>query len=917
MDRIRDIAKQAQRRMTAAAVLEAAGRGSMLGAGVGVVLVGVEALLGSPVGWPVLGGGPIVLGAIAGAALAIWRRPALLNAAVSLDAALGLKDRVSTGLALGNDADDPFAALSRQEALMAGERASVPAAVPLRAGSSWLWTAVLAGVAACGGMFLPRLDVLGGKRRAEVAAQNEQARAAVSVQIEQAVRTTNDNRPSDEASAARPDQLATLDDIRGELEAGRLSPADAAQKASNRLDELAQAADERAEQLRREQEALRERLASAGEKRPGGSPTDGRLSRAITGGDVESAQAAADDLAKLSERSSPEQREAMARELEELARALATPPKNAGQDGDPRDENAEAQRALREQGLSPDEARRIANEPERSAAQAAMERMGVPPETAKKLSDRLAEAQRERQARERAAEQASELAEAAQQAANELRQPDAAARAADAGRPGGELPKSAPQPTTPASDSASGERPATPPGAPPERPSPADPRAGELPRKSETPSPTAAERRQTDARSSSSEQPTPNGSQTPAGQSSATAKPSDSASPTPTSTPGQEQKPADVNRSDPATPREQPTSPSGDREPPTPGSPASPSASTPTGEPQAGASGATGEGPPPRPDKAAPTGEQKPAETTKQEQTPPNGGAQPSSDAQTSPDSAEPRPSGQQSAGSRPNDGSTPPQASPGGERGAQGQPTGQGMPTAAGEQGPGGDSPGARPTDQPGAGGVQRFTDQLKRLAEQRREGQQEARRAQDLREQARRMAERLTPEQRRDLEQWSRQPPASKPEQGQSSGSAGDRGGEGGGDGLGGAAGQTLGRDPAPLLPSQDDPPTFNRSDPVDARSRPEPGGSPRERVAAEWLGRGSKDGQGVSSEASEVFRAAQKSAERAVDDRAVPARFDRLLERYFRRLPERAGGAGEAGGGAGVAPAADAPRPAEDAK
>ncbi|MBY0263760.1 MAG: hypothetical protein K2Q20_15550, partial [Phycisphaerales bacterium] len=180
-----------------------------------------------------------------------------------------------------------------------------------------------------------------------------------------------------------------------------------------------------------------------------------------------------------------------------------------------------------------------------------------------------------------------------------------------------------------------------------------------------------------------------------------------------------------------------------------------------------------------------------------------------------------------------------------------------------------------------------------------------------------------RLTPEQRRDLENWARRQPRGPGEtpQGTPDPRAGEAGEPSGramgrpGDGPDPESGRNVAGDQPGRAPGAAEPsPAFTRTDPVDARARPVPGSTPRERVAAEWLGEGSKDGPAGTGESQEVFRAAQRSAERAIDDRAVPARFDRLLERYFRRLPERAAGTPPA---PAPAPATDAPRPAEDAK
>jgi hypothetical protein len=63
----------------------------------------------------------------------------------------------------------------------------------------------------------------------------------------------------------------------------------------------------------------------------------------------------------------------------------------------------------------------------------------------------------------------------------------------------------------------------------------------------------------------------------------------------------------------------------------------------------------------------------------------------------------------------------------------------------------------------------------------------------------------------------------------------------------------------------------------------------------VVAEWLGSGRK---GTATEGSDPAAArerlldAAKAAQRAVDDRTVPRRFDRLIREFFRRVPQEMG-------------------------
>lgn len=100
--------------------------------------------------------------------------------------------------------------------------------------------------------------------------------------------------------------------------------------------------------------------------------------------------------------------------------------------------------------------------------------------------------------------------------------------------------------------------------------------------------------------------------------------------------------------------------------------------------------------------------------------------------------------------------------------------------------------------------------------------------------------------------------------------------------------------------------------RTEPVDARRARESREATRGRVAAEWLGEGDRTGTQAAKELGDRIQTATRSAERAIEDRTVPSRFDSVLQRYFRTLPESVSGATNPPAKAEPAPAI----PAKDA-
>lgn len=170
------------------------------------------------------------------------------------------------------------------------------------------------------------------------------------------------------------------------------------------------------------------------------------------------------------------------------------------------------------------------------------------------------------------------------------------------------------------------------------------------------------------------------------------------------------------------------------------------------------------------------------------------------------------------------------------------------------------------------------------------------------------------MTPEQRKQLEQWAKSqpnPPQEPPEPGGRGGDAGrsretpdprQASGSTGGPEAGSGAAST------PGTPREPSPPT--RTKLLDARP-PTPEqrrADARESVMAEWLSQGDKRSGDRAQSADDIIRQAQRGAERAIEDRTVPSRYDRLLNRYFRRLPEAVKPSAPAP--ADAPPAADAP-------
>ncbi|MBL8763019.1 MAG: hypothetical protein JNM07_01970 [Phycisphaerae bacterium] len=170
----------------------------------------------------------------------------------------------------------------------------------------------------------------------------------------------------------------------------------------------------------------------------------------------------------------------------------------------------------------------------------------------------------------------------------------------------------------------------------------------------------------------------------------------------------------------------------------------------------------------------------------------------------------------------------------------------------------------------------------------------------AEDFRRRARQMLEQRTPEERRELERFgealAREAHAPHGESGSATGAPGTATG-----GPGDQATADRANVATPPVPERDRSrapavePGAPRVRNVDARRTGADGGGRdpgRERVVAEWLSQQPADRGSVSTaapEPAELLREAQRSAERALEQKSVPARYDRYVRRYFQRLDD----------------------------
>lgn len=996
-------------------MIEHSGTGLAWGAAAGLAVIAADRLVGLggvvrlETAWWWLAAIPMVAGAGIGVGRAVLTRPSLLMAAGAVDDALALRDRLTTGLTLRAGQDAAFTELALREADVAAASARPKSAAEIRVTNAWYTWPSLAAVAACMGLFVPQFDLLGFEQTAKRVAIEQTRRDDVAAGVAEAIEAVAPRMAEQALPDARATQLAELEKLREELEAGTLSADEATAKAVSELQSIAQESERAADQAAARSRAVSKSLsglgrsAGAGEAAPEGAGADGADSAAEAGaarGDAQGSEAAANAQSATAE-----------------AGAEESPLTRAVRDGDLAAAREAARELMRRDRLSAQERQELAEDLRKLAADIE---------------------QLEQQEEERAAEEAAERAAAAEEAddgqgaGSDSAKPETEAResgdsakpreapqgdqppgaAADAQKnPGGEsVPEQ--KPAANAGDAKAEPKPAKSTGDSPKQQAEAPKQAGDPPRENQKPESGNADTKprpgaeegakrgeqlaertgEPEREASGKPEQAPNSEQTGKPQGERTGSGTERSSQGKTSekregqpqTDGKPQEPRNdgttQQRDEPNSSQERSSAGKTEGERSESGESGDSSGVDKRGErrevserelreqfersgmtPQDAQRAAEKVGERMREEDAGRQANEERRELAERlkdaakslsgeraEGSPPrqqdaSKGVQPeqTGDATGQPRSAE-RPEGTPDAkqGEMPAENAkAEPAAKPEGTRPSAQERAGQpdrpeaGQPQGTNtEKSPGTEEIGEEPS--PGEGGgdrqmpdeipapskqmLEQLAKQLDRMTSDGAQQKSDRAAGERAREQAQKLAENLSPQQQERLRQWAEGLAKERPDlaerlanqrgeeqgppqdlaQGPAGGPRGEEQPMGGGGDADGRRTQGGGPDGG-LAPDDTAPPTGQvygpaRTEVVDARGtgakRPGMSGQ-RDQVVGEWLAPptpGSARATGPTAE--DRMRQAAKSAQQAVDDRAIPSRYDRLVQRYFRRLPEK---------------------------
>ncbi|MEM1183529.1 MAG: hypothetical protein AAGI53_00860 [Planctomycetota bacterium] len=857
--------------------VSAAGLALAVGGVISVAAVGASKWFGWELPWWLALAVPSVVAGSLGFVTGWRRTDRLIASAAKLDEAMGWRDRVSSAIGFG-EAKGPFEAIAVSEAESLAASARPERAVEIRFGPPWSFWAGSLAVATAAFAFVPTSIEEQGPDAREL-----ERREAAADQIDEAVRDVQREVQGEELFAsddeenvdgASEEELAAFDEIQRALAEGEID-------ADEALGQAAEAVEQKASELEARADAERDATDALSEAASGAEPEDERvqeLADKLSQGDLAAARDAAREMLDQTDRLSPEERDRLAKGLEDLADAL------------------DAERAESEQSL-----------PGAGAPEGGSERGATPPPTLEELTERLrqeglnedaardaAQKELERQQREEAERQAADdarrLSEALRETADEVREDGASEDASVDEQTGDRL--------EPEVSEGEGEQGTAPQGE------------GETPSEAQTDSDQATDPSQSEGTSGDQEGSPQGGSESedasgrspqdandptnpaaregdPAGgEPNSSEGGSDAAEPAEDVSGGQGAE--DATRGDvgegqrqAADPNEQGTERGTQQQPGSqPGEqpssrPADPNQQQPAGE-QPGGEQPGGEQPGGEQPSGEQPGDEQPGDEQPGDEQPGGeqpGGEQPEPEQSGGEQSGDEQAGGEQAGGEQSEGGQSPDGAPP---EGGQPNPDGSGQGTQPSNE-PGGDGPGMTPGDAgdsgrdetgesaeggssnsdngkggSGAGTGDRLNRELDRLAQRQREGEQDRERAQQLRERAEELLSDASPEERARMRELAEQYQRFREESGQ-----------GFEDEFFDARGES--------------------------REAPVEGSGQKADLLEDVPGQG---GASTSSTLSEqTVREAADGAERAIEQQGVPRRLHRYVRDVYRRFVETA--------------------------
>ena len=329
---------------------------------------------------------PVLLSPI----VALWRRPGIDQTATMIDQRLALKDRIATALYASQLEDDAFADHVVAEAEEAAAKAPVARAFDVRLTWIWAYVPVALVLLLLVWLVLPQWDLAGLQRardrRARERAEAEAAREELTDLAERTRKIDQQRKQPGESDAAESiGKLAELSDK--QLNNPKLRR-DAAAKLAKAADKL----DEEVDKKQREQDAVKNMLSRLETTTTG--PAN-RLVHSLRRGDFESASDALDSAVESAESMSPDEKEQLARQLDDLSKDLEKESKRQAEQQ--KAAQKETEEKLEQSGLSKKQIEELDKDGyEKKAVEEALRKSGADPQKAEQTAKEVQKKQQDK-----------------------------------------------------------------------------------------------------------------------------------------------------------------------------------------------------------------------------------------------------------------------------------------------------------------------------------------------------------------------------------------------------------------------------------------------------------------------------------------------------------------------------------------
>ena len=308
-----------------------------------------------------------------------------------LDERLGLKDRLGTALYFANQPGVAWNDFLRQDAEKAAAAADVNKALPVAAGASWKWATPLAAVAALAFAFVPAgLDLFGlqEERQREQQEQQAEARQEQEVDIQRAI--IRDLDAAERELREQDDPQKLMDELASLTQREMLSP-ELRNETASRLSDLSERLEQEQQQKTEELQSLKNQMSRLDPEQPG--PAD-RFADALRRGDFDAAQQELERLSGQMQNMSPEQRQALQNQLNNMARQLQQMAEQQQQQQKQAQQQIEQQ--LRDAGLSQQQIQQLQQQNyNQQAVQQALQQQGMSQQQAQQTAQQIQKQQQQ------------------------------------------------------------------------------------------------------------------------------------------------------------------------------------------------------------------------------------------------------------------------------------------------------------------------------------------------------------------------------------------------------------------------------------------------------------------------------------------------------------------------------------------